>query len=97
MPASELDAATLGLAARVAGVPHGHLQMHQMVLNQALLNIGLEQTQILATAFDGITRHNPEGMWFRRYAQERGFKAAVRRRDGAMANGLLRRGRQNRG
>jgi len=35
----------------------------------------------MATVFDGITRHNPEGMWFRRYAQAEGFKAAVEWRD----------------
>ena len=34
-----------------------------------------------ALTFDGITRHNPEGMWFRRYAQAEGFKAAVQWRD----------------
>lgn len=42
---------------------------------------GLEQSQQLATVFDGITRHNPEGVWFRRYAQAEGFKAAVAWRD----------------
>jgi enoyl-CoA hydratase len=36
---------------------------------------------MLATLFDGITRHNPEGLWFRRYAQQEGFKAAVEWRD----------------
>ena len=78
MPASEQDAATLRLVTRIAGVPRGHLQMHKMVLNQMLLSMGLGQTQMLATVFDGITRHNPEGMWIRRYAQECGLKAAVR-------------------
>ncbi|HJP36201.1 MAG TPA: enoyl-CoA hydratase, partial [Gammaproteobacteria bacterium] len=29
----------------------------------------------------GITRHNPEGLWFRRHAQAHGFKAAVQWRD----------------
>jgi enoyl-CoA hydratase len=53
-----------------------------MVVNQVMLTMGLEQTQQLATVFDGITRHNPEGMWFRRYAQAEGFKAAVAWRDG---------------
>lgn len=82
VPAAELDAATMQLAARIAGVPHGQLAMHKMVVNQVLLTMGLEQTQQLATLFDGITRHNPEGLWFRRYAQEQGFKAAVAWRDG---------------
>jgi len=81
VPAAELDAATLKLAQRIAGVPRGHLAMHKMVVNQVMLSMGLEQTQMLATVFDGITRHNPEGLWFRRYAQENGFKAAVQWRD----------------
>ncbi len=81
VPAAELDAATLRLAQRIAGVPRGHLAMHKMVVNQVMLTMGLEQTQMMATVFDGITRHNPEGLWFRRYAQENGFKAAVQWRD----------------
>ncbi|MCT9628598.1 enoyl-CoA hydratase-related protein [Pseudomonas aeruginosa] len=81
VPAEELEAATLKLAERIAGVPRSHLAMHKMVVNQVMLNMGLEQTQSLATLFDGITRHNPEGVWFRRYAQAEGFKAAVEWRD----------------
>ena len=85
VPADELDAATMRLAERIAGVPHSHLAMHKMVVNQVMLNMGLEQSQQLATLFDGITRHNPEGLWFRRYAQDQGFKEAVRWRDGGQA------------
>jgi len=81
VPFAELDAAALLLANRIAGVPRSHLAMHKMVVNQVMLTMGLEQTQMMATVFDGITRHNPEGMWFRRYAQEAGFKAAVAWRD----------------
>ena len=81
VPAADLEAATMALAQRIAGVPRGHLQMHKMVVNQVILTMGLEQSQTLATLFDGITRHNPEGLWFRRYAQENGFKAAVQWRD----------------
>lgn len=79
--AEALDAATMALAARIAGVPRSHLAMHKLVVNQVLLAMGLEQSQSLATVFDGITRHNPEGLWFRRYAQAEGFKAAVQWRD----------------
>ncbi|MFO1328739.1 MAG: crotonase/enoyl-CoA hydratase family protein [Rubrivivax sp.] len=82
VPVAELDEAAMHLALRIGGVPHGHLAMHKMVVNQVMLNMGLEQTQQLATIFDGITRHNPEGLWFRRYAQAEGFKAAVAWRDG---------------
>ena len=81
VPLAELEAATRQLAERIAGVPRGHLAMHKMVVNQVMLTMGLEQSQTMATVFDGITRHNPEGLWFRRYAQQNGFKAAVQWRD----------------
>jgi enoyl-CoA hydratase len=81
VPPALLDDAAMALAGRIAGVPRSHLAMHKMVVNQVLLNMGLEQSQSLATLFDGITRHNPEGLWFRRYAQAEGFKAAVAWRD----------------
>ncbi len=81
VPSEELDAAAGRLARRIAGVPRSQLAMHKMVVNQVMLTMGLEQTQMFATVFDGITRHNPEGLWFRRYAQENGFKAAVEWRD----------------
>lgn len=81
VPLDELEGATMRLANRIAGVPASHLAMHKMVVNQVMLTMGLEQTQMMATVFDGITRHNPEGLWFRRYAQEAGFKAAVQWRD----------------
>lgn len=81
VPADQLEAETLKLAKRIAGVPKSHLAMHKMVVNQVMQNMGLEQSQTLATIFDGITRHNPEGLWFRRYAQTHGFKAAVDWRD----------------
>ena len=81
VPLPELEAATMKLATRIAGVPRSHLAMHKMVVNQFLLSAGLEQGQQLATLFDGITRHNPEGLWFRRHAQAEGFKSAVAWRD----------------
>ena len=80
-PAEEFDSAALALAQRIAGVPRNHLAMHKMVVNQVMLNMGIEQSQMMATLFDGITRHNPEGLWFRRLAQAEGFKAAVAWRD----------------
>lgn len=81
VPFEELEATTMRLAQRIAGVPSSHLAMHKMVVNQVMLTMGLEQAQTMATMFDGITRHNPEGLWFRRYAQAQGFKEAVRLRD----------------
>jgi enoyl-CoA hydratase len=81
VPGAELEAATMKLAERIAGVPRGQLAMQKLVINQVLQMMGLEQSQSLATILDGITRHNPEGMWFRREAQAQGFKAAVQWRD----------------
>jgi enoyl-CoA hydratase len=79
--AGELEPATLALARRIAGVPRSQLAMHKLVVNQTMLTMGLAQTQMFATLFDGVTRHNPEGIWFRRHAQVHGFKSAVEWRD----------------
>jgi len=81
VPAAELDVACNALADRIAGVPLSHLAMHKLVVNQIMLTAGLEQAQTLATIFDGVARHNPEGVWFRRQAQADGFKSAVEWRD----------------
>jgi len=80
-PLSKLDAMVQKLAERMAGVPKNQLMMNKLVINQAIDAMGLEQTQMFANVFDGITRHSPEGMWFKRYAQTYGFSAAVEWRD----------------
>jgi enoyl-CoA hydratase len=81
VPADRLEATTFKLAQRICGVPRSHLMMHKMVVNQVWMSMGLEQSQMFATVFDGITRHNPEGMWFRRQSELQGFKSAVAWRD----------------
>jgi enoyl-CoA hydratase len=81
VPADELDAAVERLADRIAGVPINQLVMQKLMINQALDNMGLQGTQLLATLFDGITRHSPEGMWFKQLAEQEGFHAAVEWRD----------------
>jgi enoyl-CoA hydratase len=81
VPAKELDKAVNALAARMAGVPKNQLMMQKLMINQAYDNMGLESTQMMATLFDGITRHSPEGAWFKNYAAAHGFQAAVRWRD----------------
>ena len=81
VPPDALEAETMALAGRIAGVPKSHLAMHKLVVNQVMLTMGLEQSQMTATIFDGITRHNPEGLWFRRHAQHEGFKSAIEWRD----------------
>jgi len=81
VPAAELDAAIERLADRIAGVPKNQLMMQKLMINQAYENMGLANTQMIATLFDGITRHSPEGIWFKQYAEEHGFHAAVEWRD----------------
>jgi enoyl-CoA hydratase len=82
VPAKKLDAAVNALAARMAGVPKNQLMMQKLMINQAYDNMGLASTQMIATLFDGITRHSPEGLWFKQYAEAHGFHEAVRWRDG---------------
>jgi len=81
VPAAKLDAAVNALARRIAGVPKNQLMMQKLMINQAYENMGLANTQMIATLFDGITRHSPEGLWFKQYAEENGFHAAVKWRD----------------
>ncbi len=81
VPAEHLDARVEELAGRVAGVPVNQLMMQRLMINQAYDNMGLHGTQILATLFDGITRHSPEGRWFQQLAADEGFHAAVEWRD----------------
>jgi len=81
VPASELDATVERWAARMAGVPRNQLMMQKLMINQAYDNMGLATTQILATLFDGITRHSPEGFAFKARCEQVGFKQAVKERD----------------
>lgn len=81
VPADALDAEAEALAQRMATVPVNQLMMQKLVINQAYENMGLETTQMMATVFDGITRHSPEGMNFKHRAEEVGWKQAVRERD----------------
>jgi enoyl-CoA hydratase len=55
--------------------------MQKLMVNQALSNMGLHTTQMIATVFDGITRHTREGLNFKRRAEETGWKHAVGERD----------------
>ncbi len=81
IPDAELDQAVESLAARIASVPVNQLMMQKLVVNQAYENMGLQVTQMMATVFDGITRHSPEGINFKHRAESVGWKQAVRERD----------------
>lgn len=81
VPDAELDAHVEALVARIASVPKNQLMMQKLMVNQAYDNMGLNSTQTLATLFDGITRHSPEGVAFKARCEQIGFKAAVKERD----------------
>ncbi|UTX54331.1 crotonase/enoyl-CoA hydratase family protein [Leucobacter aridicollis] len=89
VPQTLLDARVEELADRMATVPSNQLAMQKLMVNQAYDNMGLQTTQNLATLFDGITRHSPEGRWFMEFAQQQGFHAATKWRD---AGGLIPNG-----
>jgi enoyl-CoA hydratase len=79
-PDDELDDEVEALAARMASVPINQLAMQKMVINSAVEE-KINQTQRLATVFDGITRHSPEGMNFKARVEQVGWKQAVQERD----------------
>jgi enoyl-CoA hydratase len=81
VPADKLDDEVDALAHRMATVPQNQLMMQKLMVNQALYNMGLMGTQMIATVFDGITRHSPEGLNFKRRSEEMGWKRAVDERD----------------
>lgn len=81
VPPADLDDAVGELAARMATVPVNQLAMQKLVINQAIEQTGLMQTQRLATIFDGITRHSPEGINFKTRSEKVGWKQAVAERD----------------
>ena len=81
VPGDQLDDTVNALVERIKGVPKNQLAMMKMLVNQAYDNMGLNSTQTLATLFDGIARHSPEGIAFKARAEEAGFKQAVAERD----------------
>ena len=81
VPAKDLDAEVAALCDRMKGVPKNQLWMQKMAINSAYENMGMRTTQTLATLFDGMTRHSPEGIWFKQRAEEKGFHQAVQERD----------------
>ncbi len=81
VPADHLEARVAELAARISGVPANQLAMMKTVVNQAVEAQGLATTQLLATLFDGMARHTPEGLAFKARAEEVGWKQAVAERD----------------
>ncbi|MBW1789903.1 MAG: crotonase/enoyl-CoA hydratase family protein [Deltaproteobacteria bacterium] len=81
VPPERLDEEVEALARRISTVPRNQLMMQKLMINQAMENMGLRNTQMFATLFDGITRHSPEGMMFKKRSETVGWKQAVKERD----------------
>jgi enoyl-CoA hydratase len=82
VPSDRLADHVAALADRIAQVPANQLAMMKLVVNQAMSSQGLATTQLLATLFDGLARHTPEGLAFKARAEAVGWKQAVAERDG---------------
>jgi len=80
VPESSLDDEVEALAARMATVPVNQLAMQKMVINAAVEE-QINRTQRLATIFDGMSRHSPEGLQFKNRVEQYGWKQAVTERD----------------
>ena len=81
VPEAELDARVDAYIKSIIEVPLNQLFFQKQVINQAMEQMGLLNTQRLATVFDGMTRHSPEGVAFQEHAMEHGFKSSVKLRD----------------
>ena len=66
VPDQQLDAEVENLAQRMASVPINQLAMQKMVINSAVEE-KINQTQRLATVFDGISRHSPAALVLPRF------------------------------
>ena len=81
VPSEELDVTVDKMIKRLVTVPTNQLFFQKQVINNAVEQMGLFQTQRLATLFDGMSRHTPEGVAFQERVHKVGFKKAVQERD----------------
>jgi len=81
VPAANLDEEVDAPTHRIACEPPSQLKTQKLMASPALANMGLQTTQMIATLFDGITRHTHEGLNFKRRAVGEGSKQAVEERD----------------
>ena len=81
LPREQLNAEMEKLVERMITVPINQLVMQKLMINQSLENMGLRTSQMFATLLDGIARHSPEGIAFKRRSENVGWKQAVKDRD----------------
>lgn len=82
VPADRLEEEVEGLAQRMANIPVSQLASMKLLVNQAYENMGLHTTQLLGSILDGLMRHTPDGLAWRRLIDEKGIRAAIDARDG---------------
>lgn len=80
VPEDQIDQTVAQWAERIAASPSNQLAMHKLLVHSTATQ--LPQAQVLATLFDGIARHSPEGVAFKELAEKKGWKSAVAARDG---------------
>jgi enoyl-CoA hydratase len=82
VPGDRLEQEVEGLAQRMANIPVSQLASMKLLVNQAYENMGLRSTQLLGCILDGLMRHTPDGLAWRRLIDEKGIRAALEARDG---------------
>jgi len=82
VPADRLEEEVESLAQRMANIPVSQLASLKLLVNQAYENMGLRTTQLLGSMLDGLMRHTPDGLAWRRLIDEKGIRAAIDARDG---------------
>ncbi len=80
-PPDELDQRAEDLVGKIAMMPVNQLMMVKLALNSALLAQGVQNSAMISTVFDGVSRHTREGYAFQLRAATAGFREAVRERD----------------
>lgn len=81
VPEADLEREVEALAGRIARIPASQLVSMKLLVNQAYENMGLRTTQLLGSILDGLMRHTPEGLAWRRLIDEKGIREALRQRD----------------
>jgi enoyl-CoA hydratase len=92
VPADRLEQEVEGLAQRMANIPVSQLASMKLLVNQAYENMGLRSTQLLGCILDGLMRHTPDGLAWRRLIDEKGIRAALEARDGPFGDYSARKG-----
>ena len=81
VPDEELDEHAATFARRMAKLPANQLQLHKLLCNQTVENMGMSSSRTLGILLDGVARHTQEGLDFEARAGAVGLRQAVRERD----------------